>query len=114
MGLEEFRPDDEELGDTYYEITLRGNAVVRHPGLYEDLPRELQGWLSPRTRFAEDRVKAVIPFELSARGNSIPLANEAAEDRLDLMRNTEFDNDRTSIEYVKVQEKNIDEKEVDW
>lgn len=114
MGLEAFRPDDVELGDTYYKITLRGEATANHHGLPRHLHRELQQWSIPNVEFSKGPMKVVIPFELSARGNSAPLATEAAESKLESMRKAEFNDGKTSIVYLDVMEKTVEEIEVDW
>lgn len=114
MGLEEFRTDDVEPGDTYFEMRIIGEAVVEHPRVYENLPRELRNMFPPNVNYTEEFVKTKIPFEFTVRGHSQPQAWESSRDKLQAIENTEFDNEVTEVLHARVRHENMEEKQKDW
>lgn len=114
MALEDFKTEDLNKGDTYYEIEVVAEVEVEHPRIYEELPRQIRDVIPSDVDGRYGFATTTIPFSFKCRGYTRDEAYEASRQKLDMVKNQEIEPDVAEIIRMGILEENIEEIEKDW
>jgi len=114
MGLEEFKTEKLNKGDTYYEIEMVAEVEVEHPRIYEELPRQIRDIIPSDVDGRHGFATTTIPFSFKCRGYTRDEAYKASRQKLDRVENQDMKPDVAEVIRIGIVGENIEEIEKDW
>lgn len=114
MGLQDFKKEDVDEGEKYYSMTVKGEAIVIHPSVYDSIPRQARELIDGLAEYTEDFCKVHIPFEFTVRGHTRESVFNASRRKMENIEDQVGPDNIAEVLRVKTSDEEIEEHEKDW